>query len=84
MVSLQISVREHGREIKCSNCFPDPFFPAEGDALGNIACQRGLNTEGLCHDQNQLLLGRLTLVGQSNLRSIMKRAAPVVLSRHDK
>jgi hypothetical protein len=52
MISLDISVREHGRKVKCSNRVPDLLSPAEGDALGDIACERRLNIDGLCHDQN--------------------------------
>jgi hypothetical protein len=52
MISLDISVRKHEREVKCFNRVPDLLSPAEGDAFGDIGCERGLNVNGLCHEQN--------------------------------
>jgi hypothetical protein len=51
-----ISIREHGREVKSFDRVPDLLSPAEGDALGDVACKRGLDIDGLCHDQNKLVV----------------------------
>jgi hypothetical protein len=44
---LWLLVREQKRNVKCGPGVPDVSFPAVGYAFGNIACQRGLNTDGL-------------------------------------
>jgi hypothetical protein len=38
MIGL-ISIREHGREVKCFDRVSDLLSPAEGDALGDVACE---------------------------------------------
>jgi hypothetical protein len=50
MVCFRILVGEHGCDIERYPCLPDVAFSAEGDALGDIARQRGLNTDGLYHE----------------------------------
>jgi hypothetical protein len=39
MVGFRILVGEHGCDIERYPCLPDVAFSAEGDALGDIACQ---------------------------------------------
>jgi hypothetical protein len=49
MVGVRILVREHGCDVECYPCLPNKAFSAEGDAFGDVTCQRGLNFDGLCH-----------------------------------
>jgi len=48
----RISFRERDREVKCFHRVLEVRFSAEGDALGDIACQGGLNADGLYHHQS--------------------------------
>ena len=48
MNDRRILVREHECHVKCSPRVLKLLFPAEGNALGDIAYQRGLNADGLC------------------------------------
>jgi len=50
MVDVRILVGEHGCDIERYPCLPDVAFSAEGDALGDVTCQGGLNADGLCHE----------------------------------
>jgi hypothetical protein len=47
--NIWILVRKRECEIKSLVRIPDVPYPAEGDALGDTACQGGLNADGLRH-----------------------------------
>jgi hypothetical protein len=47
MSSLQISVGEHEREVKCFHRVFEVLFSTESDAFGGIACEGGLNADRL-------------------------------------
>jgi hypothetical protein len=48
MVGVRILVGEQGCDVECYPCLPVNAFSTEGDAFGNVACQRGPNIDGLC------------------------------------
>jgi hypothetical protein len=47
MVCVRILVGEHGCDVKRYPCLPDVAFSTQGNALGDVACQGGLNADGL-------------------------------------
>jgi hypothetical protein len=54
MSHLWISVRKSECEVKCFHRIPDLHFATEGNALGDIAYEGGLNVDGLCQTRSQL------------------------------
>jgi hypothetical protein len=50
--NIWILVRKRECEIKSFVRIPDVPYPTEGDALGDTACQGGLNADRLHHDES--------------------------------
>jgi len=51
------------REVECLHCVLEVHFPAEGNALGDIAGQGGLNADGLCNHEMLTYVKKL-MMGQ--------------------
>jgi len=47
MNGLWISISEYECEVKCIPSVPDPLFSTQGNAFASIACQGGMDADGL-------------------------------------
>jgi hypothetical protein len=50
MTGSGILLHEYGCDVECCPSFSDKAFSAEGDAFGDVACERRLNADGLCRE----------------------------------